>query len=166
MRKMLAAMLVPAAFSASISPAHAGHEPFRPAVVALGVGLGDPTALDLKLWVTPSSGFDFGVGFSRWSDRLGVYGEFEFGLVDFWIGNDVMGVFYIGVGGALGLNGNAVGFKDHHHDGVSLALVIPIGLNFRFRAPLEIFVEARPGFEILDPGGFGVGGQVGIRYIF
>lgn len=165
MRKMLAALIVPAVLSVSVPVAHAGHEPFRPAVVALGLGLGDPTALDLKLWVTPSSGFDFGFGVSRWSDRLGVYGEFEFGLVDFWIGNDVMGVFYLGVGGAVGLNGNAVAFEDRH-DGVSLALVIPIGVNFRFRVPLEVFVEARPGFEILDPGGFGVGGQVGIRYVF
>lgn len=159
MRKTLASILVvPAILAAPISVAHADHAPLRPAIVALGVAGGDPSAIDLKFWINHHSGFDFGLGFSRWSSRVGVYGEFELGLADFWIGDDASGVFYIGVGGAIALR--------YHRDDLAVALVIPIGINFRFRAPIEVFLELRPGFELLDTDGFGLGAQVGIRYVF
>lgn len=137
----------------------------HPGTVSLGVGFGDPTAVDLKLWTGQGSGFNFGIGLHRFSERLGIYIEYELGLVDFWIGDSVMSVFYIGVGGAVALRNN--------DNDTSLALVIPIGLNFRFRAPVEIFVEARPGAVLLNRRGygygastFGIGGQIGVRYVF
>lgn len=144
--------------------AHADPAPI-PGNVSLGVGLGDPTALDLKIWTHQGSGFDIGVGLHRFSERLGLYLEYELGLVDFWMGDSVMGVFYIGIGGALALRNDS--------DDTSVALVIPIGANFRFRAPVEIFLEGRPGFVIVNQKGygfggslFGLGGQLGVRYVF
>jgi len=136
----------------------AAPEPYRHSNASLGVAFGDPTAVDLKIWTGEGSGFDFGVGFTRFSERLGLYAEYELGLVDFWIGNSVKGIFYIGVGGAVSLR--------HNNDDLSVALIVPIGLNFRFRAPVEIFVEARPGIAMLDSSGFGIGGQLGVRYVF
>lgn len=131
---------------------------FHGSPVSLGVGFGDPTAIDLKLWTTNHSGLDLGVGFNRFSERLGVYAEYELGLIDFWVEDSVEGVFYIGVGGAVALQ--------HESKDTSVALIVPIGLNFRFRIPLEIFLEARPGVALLDSSGFGIGGQLGVRYVF
>jgi hypothetical protein len=134
------------------------REPYPKSVASLGVAFGDPTAVDLKIWTGEGSGIDFGIGFNRFSERLGLYAEYELGLVDFWIGDSVRGIFYIGVGGAVALR--------YRNDDTSVALIIPIGLNFRFRAPVEVFVEGRPGLALLDKSGFGIGGQVGVRYVF
>lgn len=138
--------------------AQAAPRPHEASSLSLGLAVGDPTAIDLKIWTGGNSGFDLGFGFNRFSERLGFYLEYEFGLADFWLGDDVKSIFYLGVGGAASLR--------HENDDTSLALIIPIGLNFRFRAPVEIFVEARPGLALLDKSGFGIGGQVGVRYVF
>jgi len=157
--------LATASLALPMSGALAAPTP-HPGTVSLGVAFGEPTAVDLKLWTGQGSGFNFGVGIHRFSDRLGAYAEYELGLIDFWIGNSVMSVFYIGVGGAVAMS--------HKDDKTSLALVIPIGLNFRFKAPVEVFIEARPGIALLSGayyGGFGnsafgLGGQLGVRYVF
>ena len=136
--------------------AHAG---LRHATASLGVAVGDPSALDLKLWTGEGSGFDFGIGFRRFTQRIGFYGEYELGLADFWIGDDVWSVFYLGIGAAVSLH--------DAHDDLSVALIIPIGINFRFNVPFEIFLEARPGVDLVGNGDrFGIGGQLGIRLIF
>ncbi|MFO0749706.1 MAG: hypothetical protein U1F43_29160 [Myxococcota bacterium] len=157
MRNIFVTLVSLAVIPLAAPSASADHH-VNPSNVSLGVGFGDPTAVDLKIWTGEGSGFDMGVGLQRWSERLGVYAEYELGLIDFWIGDDVHGLFYIGLGGA-------VAFR-HHNDDTSLALVIPIGLNFRFHAPVELFLEARPGVELLDRTGFGIGGQLGVRYVF
>lgn len=129
------------------------------ATVSLGLALGDPSAFDLKLWTGEGSGFDFGIGFRRFTKRVGFYAEYELGLADFWIGHSVWSVFYIGIGGAVSLQ--------DHDDDLSVALIIPIGINFRFSVPFEIFLEARPGVDLVGNGDrFGIGGQLGIRLIF
>lgn len=130
----------------------------RASPVSLGVGFGDPTALDLKIWTGRGSGFDFGLGLQRFSDRIGVFAEYEFGLLRFGNDSSVSGVFYVGLG-------VAVAFQ-HRSDDTAVALVIPIGMNFRFDAPVELFVEGRPGIVIAEPYDWGIGGQVGVRFIF
>lgn len=151
--------LVTAMFSLSaisfVTSTASAHPPYSvDGDVSLGVGLGDPTALDLKLWTGRDSGFDFGLGLERFDDVLGLYGEYEVGLAAFRLGDSGgRGAFYVGIGGA-------VAFDD---DRSSVALVIPIGLDFRFRAPIDVFVEARPGIGLVDRPAFGLGGQVGVR---
>jgi|GEM_PF-2292541 len=163
LQKTLSAVVVLASCLASANSAQAAPDErtgrhYRTSNASLGVGFGDPTALDLKLWTGEGSGFDIGVGFRRFSQRVGLYVEYELGLASFWLGDSAKGVFYIGLGGA-------VSFR-HEKDDTSFALIIPIGLNIRFDAPVEIFLEARPGIEILDHDGFGIGGQLGVRFVF
>ncbi|MCC6624092.1 MAG: hypothetical protein IT385_22745 [Deltaproteobacteria bacterium] len=144
---LLAPLVAPTAASA--------HPPNVDGSASLGLGFGDPTALDLKLWTSRDSGFDFGVGLERFDDVLGLYGEYEVGLAAFALGDSGgRGAFYIGLGGA-------VAFDDG--DKTSAALVIPIGLDLRFRAPIDLFVEARPGIGLVDRPAFGLGGQLGVR---
>jgi len=147
--------------SASASEAHAAR-PMHYSTVSLGLALGDPTAVDLKFWNTEDSGFDLGLGLEDFDDTFGVYGEYEFGLVAFWLGDDARGTFYVGIGGA-------VSFHQRHkadNDDVQVEAIVPIGLNFRFRAPLELFVEGRPGVRLTHNERFGIGGQIGLRYVF
>jgi hypothetical protein len=127
---------------------------YRAGVVSVGLGLGDPSALDLKLWTGNASGFDFGVGLERFDDVLGLYGEYEFGLATFALGRSGgRGAFYVGAGGAVAL-------RDDH---TTLAAIVPIGLDFRFAAPIDLFIEARPGIGIVHRPAFGIGGQLGVR---
>jgi len=133
----------------------AAAQPDVDGTMSLGLGFGDPTALDLKLWTGRDSGFDFGVGLARFDDLLGLYGEYEVGLAAFRLGDSGgRGAFYVGLGGAIAFE---------HDRRTSAALVIPIGLDFRFRAPIDLFVEARPGIGLVDRPAFGLGGQLGVR---
>lgn len=165
MRKTLSmatlGLLAAFAFTATEANEARAAEPIRWSSVSLGLGLGDPSALDLKLWTTEDSGFNLGVGLENFDDVFGIYAEYEFGLVAFWIGDDARGTFYIGLGGAIA-------FYDRPGDNdVQVAAIIPIGLNFRFRAPLEVFIEGRPGVALNDDTNrFGIGGQIGLRFIF
>jgi len=149
---------IPLATGTANADPYDGDPGFRHSTVSLGIAVGDPAALDLKIWTAAGSGFDFGIGFRSFSERVGFYGEYELGLAHFRMGHSVWGVFYIGLGGAVSLKAN--------NETLSAALIVPIGLNFRFRAPLEIFLEARPGIELLQKTGFGIGGQLGIRFVF
>lgn len=151
-------LLLPLTAGSAHADPYDGDPNFRSSTVSLGIAVGDPSALDLKIWTGAGSGFDFGVGFRSFSDRIGFYGEYELGLALFRIGESVWSVFYLGLGGAISLKDN--------NDDLSAALIIPVGFNFRFRAPLEIFIEARPGFELLRKTGFGIGGQAGVRFVF
>lgn len=156
MRNAFAALATTALVSSFAATAHADTT-YVAGTASLGIGLGDPAALDLKLWTTPYSGFDFGIGLERFDTIFGVYGEYELGLVAFGLGDDgSRGVFYVGVGGALAFT----------EDKTSLAVIIPIGLDFRFGPPIDLFVEARPGIGVFHRPAFGIGGQVGVRYRF
>ncbi len=145
--------------TANAAPDERSGRHYRTSSASLGVAVGDPSAIDLKIWTGEGSGFDIGVGFRRFSERVGMYLEYEFGLASFWIGDSAKGIFYIGLGGAVSLH--------HHNDDLGLSLIIPIGLNIRFSAPVELFLEARPGIEVLDDNDrFGIGGQLGVRFVF
>jgi hypothetical protein len=147
-----AALLVPAA--SGVSQAH----PYRDGIVSVGIGLADPSALDIKFWTDYRHGFDMGIGLENFDDQLGIYGEFEFGIADFALGNDGgRGLFYLGPG-------LAVGFRDNNR--TSLAATIPIGLDFRFAPPVDLFIEARPGIGVSNHPAFGIGGQIGVRARF
>jgi len=46
------------------------------------------------------------------------------------------------------------------------ATTTTIGLDSRFRAPIDLFIEARPGIGLVHRDAFGIGGQLGVRYRF
>jgi len=152
--RTLLAIIATLAVSSTASEALA--RPYVDGTVSLGIGLGDPTALDAKFWTGNGSGLDIGLGLEHFDDIFGIYAEYEFGLAAFRLGdNGGRGVFYVGIGGA-------VAFKDNDH--TSVALIIPIGLDFRLASPIDIFIEARPGAGLVHRPAFGIGGQIGIRF--
>ena len=137
--------------------AYDGEPIHETGAVSAGLAVGDVTAFDLKWWFTEHHGIDFGIGVSQFSERLAVYAEGELALAEWGMGSDARGLFYLGPG----IQGivNSPG-RDQ------VALTAPIGLDFQFRAPLDIFVEARPGIALTPNTDLIIGGQAGLRVIF
>ena len=134
----------------------------------IGIALGQPTAVDFKWRPNHVIGFNFGVGAHHFSRNLAVYADFEFGIVDFRAGV-AEGTFYLGPGLQLGVTNDDhyYGFHKESGGGTYLGVMMPIGVEFGFKFPLEIFVELRPGIVVLHaPGVFDFGGQLGFRYGF
>ena len=142
-------------------PAHAKENTF-----AIGIALGEPTALDFKWRGSPLFGLNVGVGAHHFSRSLAVYVDLEFAPVHFKAGA-ASGAFYVGPGLQLGIadGDHYYGFKKEYGGGTYLGIMVPIGVEFAFSFPLEIFVELRPGIVVLEsPGYFDLGGQLGFRF--
>ncbi|MCA9515815.1 MAG: hypothetical protein KC635_12795 [Myxococcales bacterium] len=125
---------------------------------SIGLGLGDPSGLDVKYWHNDVSGFDFGMGFARFDKVFSMYAEYELGLVDIRMGRGNHGVFYLGFGGEAALRDHAP--KASFYGGT------PIGFTMRFRAPWDLYAEFRPQVHFHEDPDFVFGGQVGARYVF
>ena len=157
---VLASALCPAPAQAARGT-HNNHHTF-----GIGIALGEPTAIDFKWRPSHFFGFNAGVGVHHFADNLAAYADFEFTLVSFDIkGGGPTGGFYLGPGLQLGVaNGSHHhGFKKHHDASTYLGIMMPIGVEFTFPFPLEIFVELRPGFVVIESIAFDIGGQVGFR---
>ena len=64
-------------------------------------------------------------------------------------------------------------FDDNEGDGNDdkemwgLGVEVPLGIAFIFsKLPIDIYLQATPGWTILGRGGFGIGGSIGFRYYF
>lgn len=143
------------AFGSTAAEAHEGG-PIHESGVSAGFAVGDITGFDMKLWFAPHHGFDLGIGADAFSDRLALYGEAELSLAEWGMGSNARGIFYFGPG---------VEAVIHDPGDDYIALMAPIGFDFQFRAPLDIFVELRPGLALADSD-FVIGGQGGLRVVF
>ena len=139
------------------------------AEVGLGLFLGEPTGIDLKLGLSPRSALDILVGFynhyNDWNDD-GTYAHLTY-LVQPLIthGDSVMVPLRIGIGGAV--------FDDRgRYDGdLHLAMRVPFQLGIMFRrTPLEIYFEIALKATVIDEGNdhrfLDLDGGVGIRFYF
>jgi hypothetical protein len=136
----------------------------------LGVILGEPTGFSAKLWTSPATAFDFGLGWSIGGDRIGKYnGNYDGGTrvhvhMDYlWhsfeaIHTDVQLPIYYGLGGRLN---SGAGYNS------SLAIRGVFGVAWLPReAPFDLFVELVPSLQFTSPAGFGMEAGVGARYYF
>jgi hypothetical protein len=112
--------------------------------VALGLFVGDPTAVDLKLGLDRVSALDLAFGVSQFYDRYGYYGHATYlARIAEARGNSVIVPVRLGIGVAL---------IDGHDYGLSLGARAPIEIGFRFRrTPLELYLEAALLLVFLDP---------------
>ena len=150
--------LVPAAaltLSAGAAAAHP-YEPVHDVGVSAGVAVGDVTAFDMKWWFAPHHGIDFGIGSSQLSSDLALYAEAELALAEWGMGPSARGIFYVGPG--------IQAIQRPGRDQV--ALTFPIGFDFQFSAPVDLFIEVRPGFDMADNPDVIIGGQGGVRAVF
>jgi len=136
----------------------------------LGVILGEPTGLSAKLWVSQTTAFDFGLGWSLGGDRInshndGYNGESRVHLhMDYlwhWF-NTIHATerfpLYAGIGGRLN---SGAGYNS------SAAVRGVFGIAWLPRqAPFDVFIELVPSLQVVPSTGFGIDAGLGARYFF
>lgn len=129
-----------------------------PARADFGIGLflGDPSGLDLKIGLNPKSGLDLLFGVNTLSDGRVSYGHLTYLVTPLITQGDSISVpLRFGLGAAV------YGDSDNIHVGAR----VPVELALRFRSPLEIYGELALLFTI-DEGDLDLQGGGGIRLYF
>ena len=129
--------------------------------IGIGLFLGEPSGLDLKVGLGARSSIDIVVGQTSFRDNRTDYLHITYLLTPFVArGRSVLVPFRIGIGAA------AIGVVD---DNAHAAVRMPLEIGFRFRrTPLEIYGEiALTGvFVEEDFIRFDVDGGIGVRFYF
>ncbi len=111
--------------------------------VGLGVFLGEPTGLDLKVGLDHRSGLDIVLGFTRLSSNADGYGHVTYLVTPVVAQGDAVTVpLRFGIGGAL--------FGTRDALDVAIRAPFEIGLRLR-RSPLEFYGEIALAFVFVDP---------------
>lgn len=111
--------------------------------VGLGVFLGEPTGLDLKVGLGYRSALDLVLGFTRLSSNADGYGHVTYLVTPLIAQGDAVTVpIRFGIGGAL------FGSRDD----LELAVRAPFEVGVRLRrSPLEFYGEIALAFVFVDP---------------
>ena len=124
--------------------------------IGVGVILGEPTGISLKLFLSQKNAVDLAVGYSMLEeDRyLNFHADYVYHTSSLAASKAVKIPFYFGVGGRVRLEEeDLVGVR------------VPFGLDFMLRkAPLDIFVEVAPVMEIIPETKFNFEAGIGIRF--
>jgi hypothetical protein len=136
----------------------------------LGVILGEPTGLSAKLWTSPTTAFDFGLGWSVGGDRISKYdGSYDGGSrvhfhMDYlWHSFDAITSterfpLYYGIGGRIN---TGAGYNS------SAAVRGVIGIAWLPRGtPVDVFIEVVPSLQLTSSTGFAIDAGLGARYFF
>jgi hypothetical protein len=162
-RNLLHPLLVVAAVAVAILAAAA-----RPARADIGVGLfvGQPTGLDVKLGLQRKTALDIVVGWDDFDDDRSGYAHFTF-LVNLANarGSSVLIPFRLGVGGAIMEDGGDFG------DDINVGVRAPFEIGIRFRrTPLEVYGEVALVLVLIDENNnrdnVDADGGVGLRVYF
>ncbi|OGS33335.1 MAG: hypothetical protein A2293_08660 [Elusimicrobia bacterium RIFOXYB2_FULL_49_7] len=136
----------------------------------LGVILGEPTGLSAKLFVSPTTAYDFGLGWSMGGDRIDHYdGRYDGGSrvhfhMDYlWHWFDAIRAseplpLYTGIGARINTGAgydNSAGLRGVF--GIAWMPHLP---------PIDIFLELVPTLQVIPSTGFGMDAGLGIRYFF
>ena len=124
----------------------------------LGLFLGEPTGLDLKIGLGNRSALDIVLGFTTFSDGRGGYGHLTYLVTPLVAQGDAVTVpLRVGIGGAV------FGPSDDLH--VEVRAPFEIGLRLR-RTPLEFYGEITLALVFVDPVDLDVQGGLGFRVYF
>jgi hypothetical protein len=136
----------------------------------LGVILGEPTGISAKLWVSPATAFDFGLGWSVGGDRVSHYNggydggsRVHFHMDYLWHWFDAIHAterfpLYSGIGGRMN---TGAGYDN------SAAVRGVFGIAWLpHQAPVDVFLELVPSLQVVPSTGFGIDAGLGARYFF
>lgn len=150
MRKILLLFLLLGAFC--WQPAESQEQGF-----GLGVLLGEPTGVSFKFW----TGYDTAInGAAAWSFNheasLHMHADYvkhNFRMIK--TGTEYLPFYY------------GLGIRIKNEKETRVGIRIPIGINYMFKnAPLDIFVEFVPVFDLVPRTDLFFNGGIGIRYFF
>lgn len=146
------------AILAAAAPSHAD--------VGLGVFVGEPLGLDVKIDLQRRSALDLVLGGSTYRDGRGPYGHLTY-LVTPVRGNgsSVLVPLRLGIGVAVFDQGGKFG------DDLNIAARVPLEVGFVFRStPLELYLEVAVKLTLLDEHDnhplADLDGGVGLRFYF
>lgn len=154
--KLIAAILI-AGLCISVAVA-------QPSGVGLGLIMGEPTGLSLKVWTTSHVALDAAVGYSWWryGQTLQVHGDVLWHSHSLTQSADGYLPLYIGIGARLKLAD-----EPHDYPDLRVGLRIPFGLEYVFaRVPVGLFLELVPIFDLTPENDWGGNGAIGFRYYF
>ncbi|HLX11541.1 MAG TPA: hypothetical protein VKS81_01890 [Bacteroidota bacterium] len=133
----------------------------------LGIMVGEPSGLSAKLWTSPTTAFDFGLGWSVRNDQvdngIDAGDRTHFHMDYLWHSFDAFHSeerfpLYYGVGGSINSGG---GFNS------ALAVRGVIGVAWMpMRTPIDVFLEVVPTFQLTATSGLYVDASLGARYYF
>jgi hypothetical protein len=123
----------------------------------LGIVVGEPTGITAKYWMSRTTAVDGAVAWSFNHDgSFYIHADFlkhHFDIVE--VSEGQMPLYY-GIGAKVVLA----------DDGI-LGAHVPLGIAYMFEtAPLDIFLEIRPGLNLLPATRFDMSGGIGVRYYF
>jgi hypothetical protein len=135
--------------------------PARAESIAIGVFVGQPTGLDLKIGLKRRSALDIVLGASDYDDGRGraSYGHLTYlALLTVARGQSVNVPIRLGIGGAL------IGVTESD---TTFAARVPLQIGLRFRrTPLEIYGEVAFMLYLIDDVDTGADGGIGLRVYF
>jgi hypothetical protein len=144
----------------------------------IGLQVGSPTAVTVKLAGPHESGFAFGVGAGFGYGRgfgasLWLHADYLFHLATLLDGDGFDLGAYAGPGLFVTIFGRNYGFGYagpsylNNWDYVGFGIRVPVGLSLAFEAlPLEVFLELDPALSLFPGLGFGIGASLGFRVYF
>jgi len=128
-----------------------------PGNFGLGLILGEPTGLSLKVWQSDYIAYDAALAWS-FGKKGNVHIHIDYLLHNYRIirtANSYTPIYY-GIGGRI-----------QTQDETALGVRIPLGINFRSRRiPIDIFLEIVPTLNIIPKTEFDLEGGIGARYYF
>ena len=145
--------------------------------VGLGIQLGMPTALTLKLGGAHENGFAFGLGAGFGYGRaflpsLSLHGDYQLHLATLVRNGDLSLTGYVAPGLWLVLFGTGYGFYNGpaYAPGINFAglgVRLSLGLSMAFSAaPIELYLELTPAVFVFPGFDAGIGWTFGFRYFF
>jgi hypothetical protein len=151
--------LVAAVIACAAGTAHADQG------VGIGLFVGEPTGLDLKLGLGFRSNLDIVIGWDTYKDGRNAYGHVTY-LATLGVahGNAVSVPFRLGIGGAV--------YDDGSFDnGVNFAVRAPLEIGLKFRnAPIELYGEIALKLTLIDDNNnnddVDLDGGIGFRVYF
>ncbi len=127
--------------------------------VGLGVMVGEPTGLSLKVWSGSRTAFDAAAGWSlNESDWIYVHGDYLWHRYDIHLDAPGSLPFYFGIGARVLL---------HEGNDSRIGVRVPLGLDYITRDHrFDFFLEVAPIVDLAPDTGFDVSGGLGARYYF
>lgn len=124
----------------------------------LGVILGEPSGVSIKVWNNERSAFDVGAAwsFAGSNDAIHLHGDY---LLHSWLDDIQDGslAFYYGIGARVILS----------DPDARLGVRVPLGLNYIIpNSQIDIFAEIVPILDLTPSTDFNGNGGIGIRYYF
>ena len=129
---------------------------------ALGLMLGEPSAVSFKHFLSKTNAIDAGVGLSSFDGGLWLHGDYVW---QFW---DVLGAdlpFYVGPGLILRSRKDKSLKGGGSFAGIGLRGLVGIEYHFK-EATISIFLEGAVHLYLISQVDLGGGASIGIRYWF